>query len=168
MFGYVECNKDKDISNYFKITLTKESEIQILIYNFDKEISYKHPINYDINTIKEEELESNIKEILKNFNNLPFTSGSKFKDFFRKLGFYDMSPMTTIILVVIVFVVLISLLCFLIFFCDSEDNYEDLDAEEEKLLRQIKKKKEENSKSTLNKETNENKNINQNEKLKRD
>ena len=168
VFGYVECNKDKDISNYFKITLTKESEIQILIYNFDKEISYKHPINYDINTIKEEELESNIKEILKNFNNLPFTSGSKFKDFFRKLGFYDMSPMTTIILVVIVFVVLISLLCFLIFFCDSEDNYEDLDAEEEKLLRQIKKKKEENSKSTLNKETNENKNINQNEKLKRD
>ena len=152
MFGYVQCNQNKDISNYFKIKLSKESEIQIVIYNFDKEISYKHAINYDLNTIKEEEIESNIRELIKNINNLPFTSGSKFKDFLRKIGLMDMSPTTTIILVVVIFGILMSLLCFLFFFCDSENNYEDLDTEEEKLLKQIKKNEEEKSKSNVNNE----------------
>ena len=166
VFGYVKCNQDKDISNYFKIKLSKESEIQIVIYNFDKEISYKHAINYDLNSVKEEEIESHIRELLKNINNLPFTSGSKFKDFLRKIGLMDMSPTTTIILVVVVFGILISLLCFLIFFCDSENNYEDLDTEEEKLLKQIKKKEEEKSKSNVNTEKKEKKNLN--EKPKKD
>ena len=170
VFGYVKNNQDKDISNYFKITLSKETEIQILIYNFDKEISYKHPINYDLNIINEEEIEINIRELLKNINNLPFTSGSKFKDFFRKIGLTDMSPTTTIILFVVVFGILILILCYLIFFCDSEDNYEDLNAEEEKLLKQIKKQKQEKFKSNLNIEQKEmkNENINANEKPKKD
>ena len=122
VFGYVLINKDFDISNYFKINILRESEIQILIYDFDREITYKHPISYDINFNKEEELENSIREILKNINNLQFTSGSKFKDFFRKIGLADLSNTTKIVLMIIFFLLLIGCLCYLLFCCESEDN----------------------------------------------
>lgn len=162
VFGYVLINKDFDISNYFKINILRESEIQILIYDFDREITYKHPISYDINFNKEEELENSIRELLKNINNLQFTSGSKFKDFLRKIGLADLSNTTKIVLMVIFFLLLIGCLCYLLFCCESEDNYEDYDEVDEKLLRRrIKKEKQEKqeSKEKKEKENKENKEV---------
>ena len=138
VFGYVYYNEDKDIINYFKINLSKESEIQILIYDFGKEIRYIHPSIYDINITKEKELEISIRELLKNINNLPFSTGSKFKDFMRKIGLYDMSETTKIIIIVFIFVLLIGFLCLLVFCCDSED-IDEIDIKDESLLNKNKK-----------------------------
>ena len=156
VFGFVNVNKNHDLTNYFKINLSKESEAQILIYDFAREISYKHPTAYDVNIINEEILENNIRELIKNMNKLPFTSGSKFKDFFRKIGLADLSSTTTIILIVIIFGVLLSILCYLLLCCESEDNYEDLDAGDEKILKKIMKEKKEEKKN-INKEQDEKK-----------
>lgn len=154
VFGYVKDDKNKDISNYFKINLTKESEIQILIYDFGREIRYKHPKNYDINIHTEKEIENDIRDMLKNIKNLPFTSGSKFKDFFRKIGLMDMSHTTTVVLFIIVFALLILCLCYMVFFCDTEDM--DEEPENKVLLdknkKEIKKEESKEEKSTLKKE----------------
>ena len=154
VFGYVKDNKNKEISKYFKVNITKESEMHILIYDFGKEISYNHPINYDINIHDEKELENSIRNLIKDINKLPFTSGSKFKDFFRKMGFYDLSPNTVVILVILAFVVLIAILCYLIFCCEVEDIDEEIDMKNLKRLQKEEKLKE---KSNINKNE-ENKN----------
>ena len=157
VFGYVIQNKNRELSSYFKVNLTKESEMHILIYDFGKEITYHHPINYDINIINEKELENNIRNIIKNINNLPFTSGSKFKDFFRKIGFYDLSSTSIMILIICFFLVLIGILCYLVFCCDSEDFEEEMDIKDKKLLEKIKKmNKKENKEEKSNLKENEN------------
>ena len=174
VFGYVISNKDKDLSNYFKINLTKETEIQILIYDFDKEITYKHPFAYDSNILKDGELENNIRELVENINSLPFTSGSKFTDFFRKIGVADLSYNTKMILIVGIFVVLIVIVVYLLICCDSEDIDEEIDIKDEKLIKKIRKmeNKEKKEIKEINKDKkDEENNLNQKEndkKLKKD
>ena len=125
VFGYSHFNTNKDLSNYFKINLTKESEIQILIYNFEYEIRYLHPSVLDINILNEKDIESEIRNILKNFDTLPFTSGSKFKDFMRKIGLADLGPNAVILIFVFVLLVLIIFLFIMLFCCDSDEVSEE-------------------------------------------
>ena len=150
-FGYLKDDKNKELSNYFKINMTKESEIQLLIYDFSKETRYKHPTNYDtnINTVKE--IEDTIRSLSKNYKNLPFTSGSKFKDFFRKIGLADLSTTATTVIFVVVFSLLIICLCFMVFYCDTEEMVDE--AEEKVLLKKDKKKDEKEEKKENDKET---------------
>ncbi len=136
-FGYVKDDKSKDLSNYFKINITKESEIQLLIYDFGKETRYKHPNSYDVNINTIKEIEDVIRDLAKNINSLPFTSGSKFKDFFRKIGLADMSSTTTAIIFVTVFTLVIACLCIMAFFCDTDED----EAEEKVLLNKDKDQK---------------------------
>lgn len=125
VFGYSHFNTNKDLSNYFKINLTKESEIQILIYDFDKEIRYLHPTVLDSNIINEKDIESEIRNLLKNFDNLPFTSGSKFKDFMRKIGLADLGESAVILIFVFVLLILIIFLFVMLFCCDSDEVSEE-------------------------------------------
>ena len=138
VFGYLHYDKDKDISSYFKINLTKESEIQILMYDFNKEIRYIHPSKYDSNIINQKELENEIRKLLKNINNLPFTSGNKFKDFLRKTGLSDMSETTKLILVILAFVLIVGCLIVMIFCCDIVIDDEN-DIKKKTLLNKNKK-----------------------------
>jgi hypothetical protein len=127
VFGYSHFNTNKDLSNYFKINLTKESEIQILIYNFEYEIRYLHPSVLDSNILNEKDIESEIRNILKNFDTLPFTSGSKFKDFMRKIGLGDLGPNAVVLIFAFVLFVLIIFLFIMLFCCDSDEASQETD-----------------------------------------
>jgi len=125
VFGYSHYNINKDLANYFKINLTKESEIQILIYDFDQEIRYLHPSILDTNILNEKDVENEIRNILKNIDTLPFTSGSKFTDFMRKIGLADLGPNAVILIFVFVLLVLIVFLFIMLFCCDSDETSEE-------------------------------------------
>ena len=84
-----------------------------------------HPSVLDSNILNEKEIESEIRNILKNIDTLPFTSGSKFKDFMRKIGLADLGPNAVVLIFVFVLLVLIIFLFVMLFCCDSDEVNEE-------------------------------------------
>ena len=142
VFSYSPCDKKKDLSNYFKIELNKETEFQILIYDFHKEMNYRHKKS-DTN-IDFESLEKEIRNLVKNVNNISFSSQDKIKDFI-----YNHK-----ILLISIFVIFVIGIIYMACICDV-DSDEDINETalkekiEKDIIKKQKLKKEEAEKSKV-------------------
>ena len=136
VFGYADYNEDKDLRRYFNLKLNNTNEIKLIIYDFNERMHYIHNNTFNIKISNEIEIMHEIQRLLKNINNLKYTSGSIVKDLIAKIGFEKMSPIKQIIFVGIFIFIILGLL----FFCsylsgsnndDNSDSFEDEDNEED-------------------------------------
>ena len=129
VFAYSYINQKKDLANYFKIELNKETEFEIFIYDFSKEKFYKHKI-LDTNIINIEQTKEEIINIIKNINKIYFTTNSKIMNFISDHKFL-MAGFVILLVVGITY-----LIC-----CCDVDEYEEIDENEDKEIARKEKKK---------------------------
>ena len=129
VFTYSYINQKKDLANYFKIELNKETEFEIFIYDFSKEKFYKHKI-LDINIINIDQTKNEIINLVKNINKIYFTTNSKIKNFIS-----DHKMFVAGIIILLVFGIIYLICC-----CDVEDDEEFNEIEEKEKAKKEKKK----------------------------
>ena len=163
VFGYADFNKDKDINKYFKLKLNNTNEMKLIIYDFNERMYYIHNKTFNFKANNEIEIFNEIESLVKNINNLEYTTGSIFKDWISKIGFERMSATKQVIIVGIFIFLLLGIFFLCSYLSNSrnslEDEDDDDDNEDESLLYQ-KKDNENISKKYIDK----NKNISQKEK----
>ena len=150
VFAYSQINKRKDLSNYFKIELNKETELQIFIYNFHKEKFYKHE-TYDINIINLDKIKEEIVNLVKNINKINYISDNKLNDFISDHK----------ILLITISIILFALIIYFVCFLNIDDNFD-----EDSNLNKDKKKEDKEKKKLIKKEIKENTEINETKNLK--
>ena len=119
IFGYIDYKKNSDLTNYFKVNITQNSELKIVLYDFNTDMKYNHPNTYDINNQKDEDIEKDLRKILQNKRKIPFTSGNKFKDIMNYLGLFTISTSNQIIIFVGIIVAIITCACLALCFCEE-------------------------------------------------
>ena len=134
VFTYSLYKTKNDVAKYFQVELNKETEIQILIFDFYKEKFYKHQI-YDTNIISLNTVKDDIIKLVKNLDKIKFISNNKISDFVSDHK----------ILLIAILVILVFLIIYLVLYCDLEDegNVNQLDdkKERQKEIRQLIKNK---------------------------
>ena len=150
VFGYADFLEDKDISKFFKLKLNNTNEIKLIIYDFNERMYYIHNITYNIILNNEKEIINDFEKILKNINNLKYTSGSIIRDWVSKIGFDKMSANKQVIVVGIIVFLLLGIIFLCFHFSNPPES--DFDEEDDEL--------EENSENN-NKENELNKNVKQ-------
>ena len=155
VFAFSQINQRKDLSNYFKIVLNKETELQIFIYNFHKEKFYKHEI-YDINITNLDKIKEEIVNLVKNINKITYISDNKLNDFISN------NKITIIIISIILIACIIYLVCFL----NIDDNFDEDSDEKENKEKGNKDRENKEKKKLINNEIKENKEKKDNEILK--
>jgi len=128
VFAYSYINKNKDLADYFKIEINKETEFEIFIYDFSKEKFYRHKI-LDINIINIDQTKDEIINLIKNINKIYYTSNSKIMNFISDHKFL-MGGLVILLVIGITY---------LICCCDVEDDVE-FDENEEKEEKEIARK----------------------------
>ena len=126
IFSFLNYSNTKQINHYFSVKLYSESELKLIIFDFNTSKYYDHSIIYDVNYNKPEEIISDFNYILSNLSNVFFTTGYFFKDLLNKYGIYEINNKFGLILVfVILFItVFVSIICtcFCKKFCPDEIN----------------------------------------------
>ena len=151
IFSFLNYTNTKQINHYFNVRLYSDSELKLIIFDFNQSKYYSHPMIYDVNYNKPEEIISDFNFILSNLSNIQFTTGYFLKDILNKYGIYEITNKFSLILciVIILFTVFITLSCtyFCKKYCPSEI--------------------EDNDNNTIEKNANDNIN-NENKKIKND
>ena len=122
VFGFADKLKDPQLIEYFKIN-PNSPNINIVIFNFKKDIYYIHPNDFDINSSSAEKCEKDIKNLIENMNNLKFTTGNFLEDLFLKFGIQASS--NTIQLYIMLFLLFIIIFSLVIIICCCETNEND-------------------------------------------
>ena len=130
VFGYADYNEDKDISKYFNLKLNNINEIKLIIYDFNQRMHYIHNETFNIIIKNEIEIINEIRNIVKDINNLKYTTGSKIKDWINRFGFEKMSTNKQIIVVGIFVFGLLGIIFLFSYFSNSKDN-SDSDSDED-------------------------------------
>ena len=158
VFAYSYLNIKKDLGNYFQISLNKETEVQIFIYNFHKERFYKHEL-YDSNVNSISDIKDNIINLVKNINKIKYVSNNKFSDFISNNK----------ILLISIAVILVFVMIYVICYLDIDDDSDEFNEKEDKEKARKEKKKLINNDFTEikkeNKENKENKEIKEDKKI---
>ena len=158
VFAYSYLNIKKDLGNYFQISLNKETEVQIFIYNFHKERFYKHEL-YDSNVNSISDIKDNIINLVKNINKIKYVSNNKFNDFISNNK----------ILLISIAVILVFVMIYVICYLDIDDDSDEFNEKEDKEKARKEKKKLINNDFTEikkeNKENKENKEIKEDKKI---
>ena len=133
IFSFLNYTNTKQINHYFNVRLYSNSELKLIIFDFNQSKYYDHPIIYDVKYNKPEEIISDFNSILSNLSNIEFTTGYFLKDLLHKYGIYEITNRFSLILsiVIIFFTVFITISC--TYFCkkycpsEIEDNNENKD-----------------------------------------
>ena len=124
IFSFLNYTTTKQINHYFNVRLYSDSELKLIIFDFNQSKYYSHPMIYDVNYNKPEEIISDFNFILSNLSNIQFTTGYFLKDILNKYGIYEITNKFSLILciVIILFTVFITLSCtyFCKKYCPSE------------------------------------------------
>ena len=124
IFSFLNYTNTKQINHYFNVRLYSDSELKLIIFDFNQSKYYSHPMIYDVNYNKPEEIISDFNFILSNLSNIQFTTGYFLKDILNKYGIYEITNKFSLILciVIILFTVFITLSCtyFCKKYCPSE------------------------------------------------
>ena len=124
IFSFLNYTNTKQINHYFNVRLYSNSELKLIIFDFNQSKYYSHPMIYDVNYNKPEEIISDFNFILSNLSNIQFTTGYFLKDILNKYGIYEITNKFSLILciVIILFTVFITLSCtyFCKKYCPSE------------------------------------------------
>lgn len=132
VFGYADYNEDKDISEYFNLKLNNTNEIKLIIYDFEQRMHYMHNETFNIEINNEKEIINKIQNVIKNINNIKYTTGSKIKDWINSLGFEKMSVNQQIIVVGIFVFGLLGIIFLFTYLSNSNDNSDsDSDSDED-------------------------------------
>ena len=117
IFSFLNYSNTKPINHYFGVKLYADSELKLIIFDFNKTKYYDHSIIYDINFNKPEEILIDFNITIKNLSNVFFTSGYFFKDLLNKYGIYEINSKFCLILIfsILFFTIFISISC--TFFC---------------------------------------------------
>ena len=159
IFCFLNYRNTSEINRYFEVKLYANSELKLIIFDFSKSKYYIHPIVYDVNYNKPEEIFSDFNTILKNLSEIYFTTGYFFKDLLIRLGYeeFTTSLSITIIFIIILITILVSFGCtmFCNKFCPSEiednENYEQ-NNEDKNIKNDINKEKNKIEDNKLKKE----------------
>ena len=129
IFSFLNYTNTKQINHYFNVRLYSDSELKLIIFDFNQSKYYSHPMIYDVNYNKPEEIISDFNFILSNLSNIQFTTGYFLKDILNKYGIYEITNKFSLILciVIILFTVFITLSCtyFCKKYCPSEIEDDD-------------------------------------------
>ena len=126
---------------------------------------YIHNETFNIEINNEKEIINEIQNILKNINNLKYTTGSKIKDWINRFGFEKMSTNKQIIIVGIFVFGLLGIIFLFSYLSNSNDNSEsDSDEDDIGSIEDTINQKED-IKLKDKKETDKNKNVINKEKI---
>ena len=124
IFCFLNYTNTKQINHYFSAKLYADSELKLIIFDFNKTKYYSHQIIYDVNFNKPEEIISDFNIILSNLTNVYFTTGYFLKDLLNNFGINEITKKFGLILalVIILITVLVTVSCtfFCKKFCPSE------------------------------------------------
>ena len=124
IFSFLNYTNTKQINHYFNVRLYSDSELKLIIFDFNQSKYYSHTMIYDVNYNKPEEILSDFNFMLSNLSNIQFTTGYFLKDILNKYGIYEITNKFSLILciVIILFTVFITLSCtyFCKKYCPSE------------------------------------------------
>ena len=124
IFSFLNYTNTKKLNSYFNIKLYSDSELALIIFDFNKTKYYTHDIIYDLNYNSPEEIINDFDIIISNLSNINFITGYFFKDLLEKFGIHKITNKITLILIFVIlsFTVLISISCTLFCkkFCPSE------------------------------------------------
>jgi thiol-disulfide isomerase/thioredoxin len=123
VFGYADKLKDTQLIEYFKIN-PYSPNINIVIFNFIKDIYYIHPNDFNINSSSIEKCENELKKIIENMDKLKFTTGNFLEDIFLNFGIHINS---NTIFTYIMFFILLFLILFVIILILCVDNNDNKD-----------------------------------------
>ena len=137
VFGFIDYYHNLKIVNYFKVNITNSSEILVYINDFKNEVYHINNPIY-INQKTEVEISNEIKNIINSIGNLKFTSGSKIKDFFIRIGIARLS-VTKKIIIFIAFTCVIVVICIYLIGLDDEEEMTDDKKNSEEKLKEVKK-----------------------------
>jgi hypothetical protein len=113
--------KDTQLIEYFKIN-PNSPNINIVIFNFKKDIYYIHPNDFDINSSSVEKCEKDIKNLIENMNKLKFTTGNFLEDLFLKFGIQASSNTIQLYIMIFILFIVILPLTLIICCCDTNEN----------------------------------------------
>ena len=121
VFGYIDSNEDKSLLNKYNIHIINDSDIKLMMYNFNDNTYYIHPITYNFKSQKEEEIYKFISDICSDLSLFSFTTGSLLKDLIKKIGLdkiniYDKIQIITICCSIFI----IAILFYFFYFKSSE------------------------------------------------
>ena len=109
IFSFLNYTNTKQINHYFSVRLYSDSELKLIIFDFNQTKYYSHPIIYDVNFNKPEEIISDFNLILSNLSNVEFTTGYFLKDLLNKFGINEITNEFSLILVFVILFVTVSI-----------------------------------------------------------
>lgn len=116
--------KSKSLLNYFHLNLTNDNELGIVFYDFGLSLTYVHDRIFNIKEQTNDEIIVSIKDLIKNVDNLKFTSGSKFNDFMRNIGLDKITGGKQIVILLIITAILVMFFTIPAFCDKGEDEKE--------------------------------------------
>jgi uncharacterized protein YneF (UPF0154 family) len=124
IFSFLNYSNTKNINHYFNVRLYSNSELKLIIFDFNRSKYYNHPMIYDVNYNKPEEIINDFNIILSNLSDVYFTTGYFLKDLLDKYGIEKITNKVCLIVVIVIliFTIFISVSCtfFCKKFCPSE------------------------------------------------
>ena len=129
IFSFLNYSYTRPINQYFGVKLYANSELKLIIFDFNKTRYYTHQIIYDVNFNKPEEIISDFNLILSNLSNVYFSSGYFIKDLLNKYGINEITSTFGLIFAIVVIFITIIITISCTFFCkkfcpsEIEENY---------------------------------------------
>ena len=145
IFSFLNYSNTRNINLYFGIKLYADSELKIIIFDFNIKKYYNHPIIYDVNYNSPEEIISDFSFILNNLSKLDFITGHFLNDLLNKYGIKEIDTKFCLIFVIIVLGLTVSITLGCTFFCKKicpseieDNNFNNFDTNNNKEHNNIK------------------------------
>jgi hypothetical protein len=153
IFSFLNYTNTSVVNRYFKVKLYSKTELKLVIFDFSKSKYYVHPMVYDVDFNKPEEMIYDFNKILGNLSDVEFTTGYFFKDLLYKFGITEITTTFCFILsCLIIFVttlIIVTCISFCKRVCPSEigedEKFEEKNENKETNNNELKKELENNN-----------------------
>ena len=160
IFSFLNYTNTSIINRYFKIKLYSKTELKLVIFDFSKSKYYIHPMVYDVDYNKPEEMIYDFNEILSNLTKIEFTTGYFIKDLMHKFGIYEFTTTFCFLLICFIIFIVTSIIVACVALCkkvcpseiEDDEKFEENDGKKENKNNDLKNEKNNNENIKLKKE----------------
>ena len=160
IFCFLNYTNTSEINRYFSVKLYTNSELKLVIFDFSKSKYYIHPIVYDVDYNKPEEMIYDFNEILSNLTKSEFTTGYFIKDLMHKFGIYEFTTTFCFLLICFIIFIVTSFIVACVALCkkvcpseiEDDEKFEENDGKKENKNNDLKNEKNNNENIKLKKE----------------
>lgn len=171
VFSYADYPNTIEINHYFNVKLYTNSEVRLVIFNFNTSLYYVYPVVYDMDINNKTEIKKDFEKLFSDLSVIYFTTGYGIKDFLKLMGMEEFSSKTTFIMLSVILIVMICITLSLLSCCDkfcptmieaTEDEEKKVKEDEEKNKQKEKNQNSQKNENNANSNSNDNDNNNDN------